>query len=112
MAEANEELSFKDLLANRAVGNTLAILAGLVFLFLCMILPLVGPAGAATPYATANFIAFLGVLLLALVLSGLATWSKLQCRKVDGSPFPLWSAGLTGVLVFLLLMLLTGMLKI
>lgn len=109
------------LIARPNVGNLFSIAAGLSFLFLCMILPLVGPAamrgsgspGAGpVPHARANFLAFLGVLLLSLALSGLAVYSKIERRKVDGSPLPFYSIGLCIVLVFLLIALLTGLLEI
>lgn len=101
-------------LAHPTVGNILAILSGLSFLFLCMILPLVGRAGQAEglPYATKNFVTFLLFLLVTLALSGAATYSKIQRRKLDQSPFPRWSAMLTGGLVLVLIFLLSGLFSI
>ncbi|HMO50891.1 MAG TPA: hypothetical protein PKE26_07060 [Kiritimatiellia bacterium] len=99
-------------LARADVGSALSIAGGLSFLFLCMILPLVGKAGAQTPHYTKNFIAFLMVLLVTLALSGLAVKSKLERRKVDGSPFPRFSAAIFGATAFLLIALVLGLLKI
>ena len=109
------------LIASPMLGNLLSIAAGLSFLFLCMILPLVGPAAmrgsgspgaAAVPHARANILAFTAVLLLSLALSVVATISKLERRKADQSPIPLYSIGLCAVLVFLLIALVAGLLQI
>ena len=103
------------------VGNLLSIAAGLSVLFLCMILPLVGPAAmrgsgspgaTAVPHARANFLMFLGVLLLSLALSVLAILSKMDRRKKDGSPLPIYTIGLLVLLLFLLIALLMGLLEI
>lgn len=93
-------------------GTALTIAGGLSFLFLCMILPLVGKAGVQTVHARQNFYAFLGVLLLSLTLSGAATVAKLARRRVDQSPLPWTSITLTGLCVLLLVALLTGLLHI
>lgn len=86
-----------------------------------MILPLVGPAAmrgsgspgaTAVPHAWANYFTFLGVLLLSLALSALAIFSKMERRKKDGSPLPLYSVGLLVLLLFLLVALLMGLLEI
>ena len=95
-----------------AIGNTLSILAGLAFYFLCMIMPLVGPAGSVVSYAHRNFMAFLAVLLITLALALLATWSKYERRKVEGGPHPRLMIALSAVCVLLLAALLTGLLKI
>ena len=103
------------------VGNLLSIASGLSFLVLCMILPLVGPSAmrgsgspgaTAVPHARANFLTFLGVLLLSLALSALAVYSKIDRRKADGSPLPVYSIGLFGILLFLLVALFMGLLEI
>ena len=103
------------------VGNLLSIAAGLSFLVLCMILPLVGPAAmrgsgspgaTAVPHARANFLMFLGVLLLSLALSALAIFSKIDRRKKDGSPLPVYTIGLFVLLLFLLIALFMGLLEI
>lgn len=103
------------------IGNLLSIAAGLSFLVLCMILPMVGPAAmrgsgspgaTAVPHARANFLLFLGVLLLSLVLSALAIASKIDRRKTDGSPLPLYTIGLFVLLLFLMIALFMGLLEI
>ncbi|NKB23155.1 MAG: hypothetical protein GKR87_01935 [Kiritimatiellae bacterium] len=98
--------------ARAEIGSALTILAMLSFLFLCMLLPLVGQAGAVVPYADKNFAAFTSVLFVSLTLSVLAVISKLQHKKIAGSPFPSWTMGLCGTLLFILVMLLAGLLKI
>jgi len=95
-----------DFICKPAVGTALAVLSGLSFFFLCMILSFVGPAGSKVPHADQNKVAFLSVLLLTFVLAALSGWSKLGRRRVDGSPFPYFSFGLCGVCLFTLVILL------
>ena len=99
-------------LAGANVGNAIAIAATLSFIFLCMIFSLVGPSGAATPYAGKNFAAFLVVLIVSLALSVLAVLSKMRRRQGDGSPLPRYCIGLAAVCTFILAALLMGLLKI
>lgn len=94
------------------LGTVLTIAAGLCFMFLCMILPLVGKAGVQTVHARQNFWAFFAVLMVSLALSIAATVAKLVRRKVDRSPRPWMSLTLTGLCLLLLVALLTGLLHI
>jgi hypothetical protein len=105
--------------ARPIVGSFFTILSAVSFYMMCMILPLVGPAaahGSGSPGATTaahyhqNFMFFLTVLLISLALAVLALISKMERRKIDQSPFPLYSTGLCAVCVFLVIALLTGML--
>lgn len=91
-----------------AVGTGLAVASGLSFFFLCMILPLVGPAGSRVPHAGQNKAAFMSVLIFTFVLAALSVYSKLGRRKIDGSPLPYFSAGLCAVCVLTLVILLFG----
>lgn len=102
------------------VGQILTIVFALSFYFLCMILPLVGPAatfGSGSPgasraeHATANYATFLLVNLLTLGLGVIAVLSKTQRRKFDGSPFPYYTAGLFMATVVILFALLLGLLS-
>jgi ABC-type microcin C transport system permease subunit YejE len=93
-------------------GSALTVLSGLSFLLVCMLLPLVGPAGAATVHADKNKWTFLAFLLVALVLSVLAIISKLERRKFDHSPLPHFSLLLCGLCLLLLIASLTGLLSI
>ncbi len=101
------------------LGTLLTIAAGLSFLFLCMILPLVGPAawhgsgspGAGpAPHLIKNIVAFVIVLLLTSAFSTLALLSKLRRRQIDGSPVPLMSLVLVAGCVFLFLAFVMGLL--
>ncbi|HMP72810.1 MAG TPA: hypothetical protein PKE55_06045 [Kiritimatiellia bacterium] len=94
------------------VGSVLTILAGLSFLVLAMLLPLVGKAGAVTDHYTQNLIAFSSVLVVTLALSVAATMSKLQRRREDGSPFPYFSAIVLGFTLLFGVSLMLGLLKI
>jgi ABC-type transport system involved in cytochrome c biogenesis permease component len=87
-------------------GSILAVASGLSFFFLCMILPLVGPAGSKVDHALKNKAAFLGALLVTLLLAALASYSKLMRRKVEGGSLPHYSLGLCGVCILTLLVLL------
>ena len=95
-----------DIIFKPVVGTTFAVLSGLSFFFLCMILPLVGPAGSRVPHAGQNKVAFLSVLVLTFVLAGLSAFSKMGRRKIDQSPLPLFSLGLCGVCILTLVVLL------
>ncbi len=87
-------------------GSILAVSAGLSFFFLCMILPLVGPAGSKVEHALKNKVAFLGVLLVTLLLAALASYSKLMQRKVVDGSLPHYSLGLCVVCILTLCILL------
>jgi hypothetical protein len=97
---------------NPVTGNYLTIAAALMFQFLLIILPLVGPAGAVVPHARANFVAFLCALLLTGGLSVAALVSKLQRRKADGSSFPIWSPLLVAACLVMFWALVTGQLSV
>lgn len=108
-------------LAAPLAGQVLAILFGLLFLFQCMILPLVGKAAmggsgspGAGPAATVwkNQLFFLAMLLLTLATGSAAFYAKWRRRQADGSPFPKATAGLLGLTVALLLVFALGLLGI
>jgi hypothetical protein len=105
---ANEE----SILARPEVGTALTIASGLSFLFLCMILPLVGKAGAQTAHYGKNFAAFLAVLFITGGLAGLAVYAKLLRRRQDASPLPKFSLSILGLSLLLLIALIAGLLKI
>ena len=89
-------------------GNILAVASGLAFFFLCMILSLVGPAGSKVNHALKNKLAFLAVLILTFLLAGLASYSKILQRKVNGGPLPFYSLGLCAICILTLLVLLVN----
>ncbi len=114
-------VEFKKRLAAPTVGQSLAILFGLLFLFQCMILPLVGKAAmggsgspGAGPAATVwkNQVFFLAMLLLTLATGGAALYSKWLRRQADGSPFPKATASLLVLVLAMLLAFAAGLLKI
>jgi len=89
-------------------GTTLAVTAALSFFVLCMMLPLVGPAGSRVEHAAQNQAAFSTVLTLTLILSALSVYSKLGLRKTTGAPLPIFSIGLTALCVVTFVVLLAG----
>lgn len=102
-------------------GQVLAILFGLLFLFQCMILPLVGKAamqGSGSPgagpaeWAGRNVLFFTVMLLVTLAVGSAAFLSKWMRRKSDGSPFPAATAGLLALTTGLLLVFAAGLLKL
>ncbi|MDZ8119459.1 hypothetical protein [Pontiella agarivorans] len=95
-----------DVLFKPAVGTGFAVASGLSFFFLCMILPLVGPAGSRVEHAGQNKVAFLAVLILTFALASFSVFSKMGRRKIDGSPLPLFSFGLSGICLLMLVILL------
>jgi hypothetical protein len=89
-------------------GNTLTIVAAVLFQGVLMLLPLVGPAGQAVPHAGLNLLGFAAAVLLTLAMSLAAVYSKWLRRQQDGSPWPLWSTVLSGACLLLLVAALTG----
>ncbi len=94
------------LLYRPLTGTILAVSSGLSFFFLCMILPLVGPAGSKVDHAAQNKAFFLGVLLITFLLAALSAISKLGRQKGTGGPLPRYSFGLCGVCILTLFILL------
>jgi hypothetical protein len=89
-------------------GTILAVAAGLSFFFLCMILPLVGPAGSKVEHAGRNEAAFISALFVTLALAAAAAYSKLGRSKSDGGPLPWFSLGLSAVCILTFIVLLLG----
>jgi len=106
----NPEL--KKTLQKPAVGSALTVAAGISFFFNCMLLPLVGRAGASAPHAGKNQLAFLAAVGLTFALALLATWSKMTRRADDKSPLPIWSLVLCGICAALFVLQLTGLLAV
>jgi len=106
----SDEVQFsRGLFADRSrLGNILTILAGLFFYIVCMLLPLVGPAGRTTEHYGLNFVTFVAVLLVASACAMGGLIVKLRTRKEDQSPFPYITAGLASVYLLLLVNLLAG----
>ena len=100
------ESNSKPILFRPSTGSALAFSAGLSFYLLCMIMPLVGPAGSRVEHHGRNLAAFLFVLFLTFALAAAASWSKLQCRKVQGGALPCFSLGLCAICLLSLLIVL------
>jgi len=100
------ESNSKPILFRPSTGSALAFSAGLSFYLLCMIMPLVGPAGSRVEHHGRNLGAFLFVLFLTLALAGAASWSKLECRKIHGGARPWFSLGLCAICLLTLLIVL------
>lgn len=103
------------------VGDVLAVVFGLLFLFQCMALPLVGKAamgGSGSPGAGPaetvwkNILFFTVMMLVMLATGAAAFYSKWMRRQREGGPFPKATAGLLAVGVLWLLVFATGLLKI
>jgi uncharacterized membrane protein YiaA len=98
--------------ARSYVGTTLTTASWLAFLFVCMVLPLVGKAAVVTIHSRQNFLAFLAALLASLAFALLATFSKMERRKIDHSPLPKFSMAMCLLSLLLLVALLMGLLRI
>lgn len=103
-----ETYSDDGILFRPLTGTILAVASGLSFFFLCMILPLVGPAGSRVEHADKNEAAFIAALLLTLALAAASTYSKLGCRKNHGGAMPWFSLGLSAVCILTFIVLLMG----
>ena len=119
-AESGAE-EFRKSRAAPATGQTLSVLFGLLFLFQCMILPLVGKAavgGSGSPGAGPadtlwkNQLFFGAMLMLTVAVGGLAFYAKQLRRRADGSSFPKFTAGTLAAAVAMLLAFATGLLGI
>ncbi len=106
--DKEENYSNDGILFRPLTGTILAVASGLSFFFLCMILPLVGPAGSRVEHAGKNKAAFLVVLLITFLLGALASYSKMIRRKSDGTPLPYYSLGLCVVCILTFFVLLAN----
>ncbi|MDD2240976.1 MAG: hypothetical protein PHO14_02670 [Kiritimatiellae bacterium] len=102
-------------------GQVLSFAFGLLFLFQCTILPLVGKAamgGSGSPgaepavWAGKNQAFFLVMLLVTLATGAAAFYSKGCRRRLEGTPFPWVTAGVLALTLALLIAFLVGLLKI
>ncbi len=98
--------------ARPVFGSTLTVLSWLSFLILCMLLSMVGQAAAATPVAAQSRRAFAGFLLISMVLSLLAVFSKMARRAIDKSPLPYVSFGMLGLTVLLFIAFFARLLEV
>lgn len=103
-----EQREIRTFLFMPLTGNVLAVISGLSFYLLCMMLSLVGPAGSSVEHADRNRYAFAAVLLVTLLLSALAVVSKLGCRSRRGGALPWFSLGLCVVCILSFIVLFAG----
>ncbi len=107
---------------DRRVGNALIVAAGIAFLLVCMMLPLVGPAaayGSGSPGATTaehfakNQTAFVTMLLVTLALAAGATASQWMARRRSGNgPLPWAALSLDALCVAMLAAFAAGLFRI
>ena len=118
---AREVAGFRTFLVAPGVGQLLSVLFGLLFLFQCMILPLVGKAamgGSGSPGAGPaetlwkNILFFLLMLLLTLAVGSAAFYSNWMRHRTDGSPFPKATAVVLALAVAMLVAFATGLLRV
>lgn len=102
----------KPIFTKSNIGSTLAVASGLSFFFTCMLLSLVGRAGASVPYAKQNQESFLAAVCVTFLLAAAATGVKMMQRAEDKSPLPLWSMGLCAVCIALFVLQISGLLAI
>ncbi|MBN2686453.1 MAG: hypothetical protein JXR40_14320 [Pontiellaceae bacterium] len=97
------------IIRNPIVGTALAVAAGFSFYVLCMMLPLVGPAGSKMAHAVENRAAFILVLLLTFLLASGSTALVLVRRKLEEAvAFPLFACGLAVLCLIMLVLLMAG----
>ena len=83
-------------------GMVCSILAGLFFFYLCMLLPLVGPAGSRQAHAAQNQTLFMSILGVTFLLSVSAGLLQRRSRQVDQE------GGIPGMLIFSIVIALIG----
>lgn len=110
MATADDNVMDRPIRWN--LGDALSVLGGISFLFVCMILPLVGPAGVATAHRRANELAFIAALVAVTVLAGSAVTWKLMRRPRENGSFPWFSSGLLAACLVLWVVYLAGWLAV
>ena len=83
-------------------GKVCSILAGLFFFYLCMLLPLVGPAGSRQAHAAQNQTLFMSILGVTFLLSVSAGLLQRRSRQVDQEGV------IPGMLIFSIVIALIG----
>tara|TARA_A200000113_G_scaffold188303_1_gene176011 strand:+ start:1216 stop:1539 length:324 start_codon:yes stop_codon:yes gene_type:complete len=89
-------------------GAVLSVLAGLAFFLLCMILPLVGPAGSRVSHAADNKYIFMGWLFITSFISIAAVFSRWWRVKHQQAPKPLFSVLLSIICLLTWIVLFSG----
>ena len=94
---------YKKLSANSIVYNLITIMAGLAFFLLCMLLPLVGPAGSKVEHADYNNAIFTGWLIFTLILSSISYYLRYQKYRFKNAIYPKYSLILTILCIIIFL---------
>lgn len=93
-------------------GTAMTVIAGLLFVFLCMLFPLVGRAGSEMPFRDANRMFFSGVASLNLIFAMGASAYKLQRRRLKGGALPYFSLALCLTVCVVMIALLLELLEL
>lgn len=101
--------NIKQWICKPSISLLLNILSGLSFFILCLLLPLVGPAGSRVEHSIENKFIFLNWLLITFSLSILSFISKKIQSKDMNYPTPYYSYSLLiTVSLFLIVFLFNG----
>ena len=93
----------KNLSDNSIVYNLITIMAGLAFFLLCMLLPLVGPAGSKVEHADYNNTIFTGWLIFTLILSSTSYYLRYKRYRFKNDIYPKYSLILTILCIIIFL---------
>jgi len=100
--------NLKKIFLEKKIGSILTILSFLSFFLMCMILPLVGPAGSSVKHSSTNKIIFFNVLLATVILSTTSyLLKKIQSKKFS-FPEPIFSLFLMIFSISFLIIFLFG----
>ena len=100
---------YKNLSDNSIIYNLITIMAGLAFFLLCMLLPLVGPAGSKVEHADYNNAIFTGWLIFTLILSSTSYYLRYQRYRLKNDIYPKYSLILTiQCIIIILINILEG----
>ena len=94
---------YKNLSNNPVILNFITIMAGLAFFLLCMLLPLVGPAGSKVEHADYNNAIFTGWLIFTLILSSTSYYLRYQRYRFKNDIYPKYSLILTILCIIIFL---------
>tara|TARA_B100001559_G_scaffold83854_1_gene69698 strand:+ start:88 stop:411 length:324 start_codon:yes stop_codon:yes gene_type:complete len=99
---------YKNLSNNPIILNFITIMAGLAFFLLCMLLPLVGPAGSKVEHADYNNAIFTGWLIFTLILSSTSYYFRYHIYRIKNDIFPKYSLILTILCIIIFLINILG----
>ena len=105
-------MNFKKWFIHPVIRVALSVLSGLSFFLLCMILPLVGPAGSRVEHTLANQVIFVSWLIFTLLISILSFFSRKMSNNDQNKDIPLFSILLIIICVVIFVLFLLGALSI